>query len=925
MMKTAKTFRRMLSLILVIASFATCLLGFASCGTQDDSDMPVLKQQATEFDLTVSVYGNGSVDKTGGTYKKGDSVTVTATADEGYQFKQWLDAKHNPLSTELAYTFVFGKADVGLIAEFEAIPTTDSTITVENNATIKDTDVEDEEEDSFYTDEIGAMVVQTVAQLENCPAELAIAVRSELPPAELAAAIELLDINGEAVPFNVTFIDAGIFEITAVGNFKPGYSYSLILSDGITFDGYVNTISTLNFNIELSQQVIEENTDDNGNFVVELDTIDGDGYEIVIETGRSTASVQDAGPIMVALMEDEDFRYTLSAAIVAAEQCSAKNGNGKKTMMDVEKNSDGSYTLNVTGDNFVLNATFLYKVDTEVNFTAQAKKQGNSRTYQKIQYNPIIITETYGLSLTAFVGNEQIDAKDFAKKINEVLYSDQNALNKTMNDIAIGFASALDTSENYVEIMSDVHAGTRNFDVIFTPSFSIEDFFLNGFGALSFESTVTSKVSYTLTNEETPYRDYTVSRTQSTRIGDNVAYVGSLSFKLNNSIAINQSGKNEVHMPNHANGNFDVKINTSLELCNVKGMLISNGISVGSLTLKHHENIQWRFAGRLERAYAQTSVIYDYAAPTASAILGYSNRVDTVEVSPNGVKLVDLRLFDVRVFNPKSGTYSILTLPDSDFNVTILKGADKIKYENGRLMLTDAMATNLSATISIECRLTSDEGRYVNLPPRILNVKFDKMFDIDAYLDAYYKTKDTETEASFRAIYRAASPETRDLVVAILKDVLNKIEIAEQYKDMSNAIIEQYFTLLYDLVDEYKQNTDTYERQWENEFVKEARTFDTLISFTNLVIASKGNFDEKTAKELARSVLESRLMKGAAEYMIENDTETKLWTKLKEKYAASSDAVKATVNAEIAQFRADATEAELETALLVERLLGIID
>lgn len=918
--------RKVLAIALALICFSSCLFTLASCKAEEER-VPVLKQQRTEFDLTVGVHGNGTVDKTSGTFEKGESVTVTATPSEGYRFKQWLDTKHNVLSTALSYTVTFGKNDIGLIAEFEAIPTLDNSIPVENEATIKDTDVDTEKEESFYKDTEGETVVQTVAHLENCPANLSVLLKSTLPLSALREAISLTDLNDKAVVFNLSEKEGGVYELTSAGGFKGGYSYTLKLSDGVTLDGYANEISTLNFNIELSQDIIDTGSDAKGNYVIELEnTTDIHGVQTIIEAGRTSAELQNAAPIFVALVNNKDFRQTLAAAAIAAEQCGAAEGGDtvKKTMLDIEKGNDGSYTLNISGNGFTLVVTFRYQVNAEVSFTAQAKKQGGKQNYEKIQYNPITLTEVYGLDFVAYVGSEQVDKADFAKKVNDILYADGSVLNDTMNTLSTELAKALDVSGAYTDAMDTVHAGTRNFDIVFAPSFVIKDFRLNGFGALSFETTVVSKISYTLTEGGTPYRDYSVSRTQTTKMGDGIAFVGSLSFKLDNTTTINQSGKNTCNMPNHANGNYDVRINTSFELQTLKGIFTS-GLNVGTIEMLHTESIDWKFNGRVERSYSQASTIYSYTAPYADAILGYNNRIDSVEVSPSGVKLIDLRLFDVKVYNPKTGTFVVETLSPESFTVSILKGGDKIKYENGKLTLTDASALSLNATISISCNLAGGDGRFVNLPPRIINVRIDKKFDIDSYLDAYYKSVDTDTEASFRAIYRAASPETRELVVGILKDVLNKIEIAPEYKDMSNAIIERYFSLLYDLVDEYKQNTDTYARQWENEFVKEATTFDTLVSFTNLVIADKGAFDEKSAKALAESVLDSRLMKGAAEYIIESDAENQLWTKLKEKYATSSESVKVTVNEELAERRATGDAATLETVAIVERLLGITE
>ncbi len=49
------------------------------------------KQETVEYDLTINIDGEGSVDPSEGThtYEEGEEVTITATADEGWSFKEW--------------------------------------------------------------------------------------------------------------------------------------------------------------------------------------------------------------------------------------------------------------------------------------------------------------------------------------------------------------------------------------------------------------------------------------------------------------------------------------------------------------------------------------------------------------------------------------------------------------------------------------------------------------------------------------------------------------------------------------------------------------------------------------------------------------------------------------------------------------------
>ena len=64
-----------------------------------------------------------------GDYADGTEVTVTATANEGFNFVAWKDAQGTELSTNASYTFTI-TADVNLVATFEAVtPGTAYTVT----------------------------------------------------------------------------------------------------------------------------------------------------------------------------------------------------------------------------------------------------------------------------------------------------------------------------------------------------------------------------------------------------------------------------------------------------------------------------------------------------------------------------------------------------------------------------------------------------------------------------------------------------------------------------------------------------------------------------------------------------------------------------------------------------------------------------
>ncbi|MDD3715064.1 MAG: hypothetical protein PHU16_09465, partial [Atribacterota bacterium] len=74
---------------------------------------------------------NGTVKGTG-EYKKGDTVILTATPNEGYEFVNWTDSNENVVSTDNPYTFTMGVANVTLTANFreKESPVTKYTLTL---------------------------------------------------------------------------------------------------------------------------------------------------------------------------------------------------------------------------------------------------------------------------------------------------------------------------------------------------------------------------------------------------------------------------------------------------------------------------------------------------------------------------------------------------------------------------------------------------------------------------------------------------------------------------------------------------------------------------------------------------------------------------------------------------------------------------
>lgn len=79
--------------------------------------------------LTTTIYpsGAGTVAPNGGTFNKGQSITLTATRGFGYEFKEWQDASGNTLSSSNPYTFTLN-TDQTIKAVFNAITTYDFTL-----------------------------------------------------------------------------------------------------------------------------------------------------------------------------------------------------------------------------------------------------------------------------------------------------------------------------------------------------------------------------------------------------------------------------------------------------------------------------------------------------------------------------------------------------------------------------------------------------------------------------------------------------------------------------------------------------------------------------------------------------------------------------------------------------------------------------
>lgn len=76
-------------------------------------------QPAPTFSLSlVSVPANGGVLTGQGDYEEGETISVTATTNPGYQFINWTDAGNNEVSSQQNFNYMMPAADVSLFANF---------------------------------------------------------------------------------------------------------------------------------------------------------------------------------------------------------------------------------------------------------------------------------------------------------------------------------------------------------------------------------------------------------------------------------------------------------------------------------------------------------------------------------------------------------------------------------------------------------------------------------------------------------------------------------------------------------------------------------------------------------------------------------------------------------------------------------------
>ena len=117
-----------LSFSLFIISLLTIVFFFScSAKEEDTSTLPAAVQipdpgtDTVEYTLSVSTSEGGSVSSEGGTYAEGTEVTITATANEGYEFIGWEGS--NETRNELTIPI---NSNISLSPIFQTIQTDES-------------------------------------------------------------------------------------------------------------------------------------------------------------------------------------------------------------------------------------------------------------------------------------------------------------------------------------------------------------------------------------------------------------------------------------------------------------------------------------------------------------------------------------------------------------------------------------------------------------------------------------------------------------------------------------------------------------------------------------------------------------------------------------------------------------------------------
>jgi enterochelin esterase-like enzyme len=124
------------------------ILFFITFACSDDDT--VAEPEPTTFSLTLVYEGEGTVESDKSGYSVGESVTVAATADEGFYFNAWYEDK-NRISGDAVYSFSMPERDLTLRAVFSpSIPEPSSESTLDRMQTLTSRILGDEQPYTIY-------------------------------------------------------------------------------------------------------------------------------------------------------------------------------------------------------------------------------------------------------------------------------------------------------------------------------------------------------------------------------------------------------------------------------------------------------------------------------------------------------------------------------------------------------------------------------------------------------------------------------------------------------------------------------------------------------------------------------------------------------------------------------------------------------
>ena len=87
-MQPTRFFKFVLNTILMNRLTLFSLLIFFSCSKEDSEDTPT---ETIKYTVSITAGEGGIVSTSGGEYEKGTSLTISATANTGYEFEKWSD------------------------------------------------------------------------------------------------------------------------------------------------------------------------------------------------------------------------------------------------------------------------------------------------------------------------------------------------------------------------------------------------------------------------------------------------------------------------------------------------------------------------------------------------------------------------------------------------------------------------------------------------------------------------------------------------------------------------------------------------------------------------------------------------------------------------------------------------------------------